>query len=120
MAGKYTANIPGLQQGAGDISGLSDQTDKIADDFIADQANYRQWDGYSDDFYRQVHPKYEANNEMCLSFLRGMSGAFAALESATLGNLSNIKGTQSYAQDAIDQQVSKLDASSDESGGGKH
>ncbi|MFJ5225931.1 hypothetical protein [Streptomyces sp. NPDC088400] len=118
--GRYEANVPGLQQGADDISGLSSETDEVTDNFIADQANYRGWDGYSDDFYHQVHPKYQANNDMCVSFLRGMSSAFSALELATLGNLSNIAGTQSYAQDAIDQQAAKLDVPSDEVGGGRH
>ncbi|MDH6624502.1 hypothetical protein M2271_002304 [Streptomyces sp. LBL] len=118
--GNYEADVPGLGEGAAMISGLSAETDKVADDFISDMATYRRWAGYSDDFYHQVNPKYQANNDMCVSMLRNMSRAYAALESATLGNLRNIEGAQSYAQDAIDLQQSKLDSSPDEYGGGRH
>lgn len=117
MSGTYEANPAGLQQSGEEIGGLPAHARKIGDDFISDQANYRGMNGYSDEFYSQTQPRYEANNESCLAAIRALGDAFLGLESAVLGNRRHIVGTQQGAGDLIQQQSSKLDGLE---GGGKH
>ncbi|WP_369033311.1 MULTISPECIES: hypothetical protein [Streptomyces] len=110
MSGRFEADPAGLQQSGNEVGGLPAHARKIGDDFIADQANYRGLNGYSDEFYSETHPRYEANNEMCLSAIRAFENAFVGLESAIFGNRRNIVGTQEGASDLIQQQHSKLDS----------
>ena len=117
MSGRYEANPAGLQQSGDEVGGLPAQARKIGDDFISDLANYRGLNGYSDEFYSQTQPRYEANNESCLAAIRALGDAFVGLESAIFGNRRNIVGTQEGAHDLIQQQSSKLDGLE---GGGKH
>jgi hypothetical protein len=116
MSGRYEANPAGLRQSGDEVGGLPAQARKIGDDFISDQANYRGLNGYSDEFYSQTQPRYEANNESCLAAIRALGDAFVGLESAIFGNHRNIVNTQQGANDLIHQQSSKLDGQ----GGGKH
>ena len=116
MSGTFEANPAGLQQSGNEVGGLPAHARKIGDNFLADQANYRGLNGHSpkDEFYSQTQPRYEANNDMCLSAIRAFEDAFVGLESAIFGNRRNIVGTQEGAGDLIQQQHSKLDAQGDE------
>lgn len=114
MSGTYEANPAGLEESSTEVGGLPAHARKIGDDFLMDQANFRGLNGYTGEFHDQVQPRYEANNDSCLTAIRAFEDAFLGLESAILGNRRNIVGTQEDAKDLIHQQHSKLDAQGDE------
>ncbi|MEK8145854.1 hypothetical protein NKH18_45340 [Streptomyces sp. M10(2022)] len=72
--------------------------------------NYTDWPGWTDDFAEKTRPVYEKNNASCQEIAGALSEALVSLVTATLGNLQNIEGTQSYAQEQVDRQGSQDDA----------
>jgi hypothetical protein len=91
------------------MEALSAMALRMRDDFVADEQNYTDWPGWTDDFAEKTRPVYRKNNDSCLEIAGALSKAVTGLVTATLGNLQNIEGTQSYAQEQVEQQGSQAD-----------
>ncbi|MET8557438.1 hypothetical protein ABZV64_21130 [Streptomyces sp. NPDC004959] len=119
--GKFIADPGRVRQGGEMMADLPDRANKIRDDFVSDMQTYRPWAGYNDDFALQVRPKYDANNNACLEFLDSVGLVFSSLRQAVLNNAREIEGVQSYANEEIAKQQSRLEGpGGDSTGGGRH
>jgi len=111
MSGAFEASPEGLRRAGEAIGGLPGRARKVREDFIADIANYRGLNGYSldDEFYAQVEPQFDANNDSLAQVVLAFEDSFRGLQSAVFGNRREIVSTQEDASDLIRQQSSKLD-----------
>ncbi|MDX3850294.1 hypothetical protein [Streptomyces sp. AK02-01A] len=121
MSGVYEANPGGLRRSIDGMKRLPEMAKSLGEDFRRAENTYTEWPGWTDDFARQVRPKYNDNNEYCLRIGTALFGALDALVSATLANLENIEGTQSDATEQIRDHQQKTDTVlSGVDGRGKH
>jgi hypothetical protein len=125
MSGVYEADPAGLRRGIEGMKQLPAMAKKLGTDFRQEENAYTEWPGWTDDYARSARPQYDDSNEYCLRISTALYGALDALVSATLANLDNIEGTQSDAEDRIQEHKVKTDEAlsgyeSEYNGGGKH
>ncbi|MEV8226002.1 hypothetical protein AB0P41_07985 [Streptomyces sp. NPDC079167] len=101
MSGLYEADPGGLRRSIEEMKNLPALAKKMGEDFRRQENDYTEWPGWTDDFARDVRPKYEENNRYCTDITQGLYEALDALVSATLTNLENIEGTRTDTTEQI-------------------
>lgn len=109
MSGEYAADPSSLRQIIGEMKRLPEMAKKMRDDFRSHENDFTDWPGWTDDFARETRPKYEENNEHCVSYAMALYEALDGLVAATLTNLENIEGTRTDATDRIRAHQAKTD-----------
>ncbi|NBM15783.1 hypothetical protein [Streptomyces sp. GC420] len=121
MSGTYEADTAGLRRSIENMKRLPELARQLGADFRRQENDYTEWPGWTDDFARQVRPKYDENNRYCTEFAGSLFSALDGLVSATLANLDNIEGTRNDGTEMIRQHSRKTDAVlGDSDGTGRH
>ncbi|MCX5411563.1 hypothetical protein [Streptomyces sp. NBC_00059] len=109
MSGVYEADPGGLRRSIEEMKSLPALAKRMGQDFRRQENDYTDWPGWTDDFAREVRPKYEENNAYCTDIAHGLYEALDVLVSATLTNLENIEGTRTDATEQIAAHRRKTD-----------
>nr|WSZ98228.1 hypothetical protein OH820_23435 [Streptomyces sp. NBC_00857] len=105
--GEYKGSYADLERLQTELGAIAGAVEKASRDFHKTEDAVLGWDGEDDDFYNQVHPGYQEQNETIRNILDSLDGLGQGLASALAQSSKDMRRTKQQTGDEINDAMSQ-------------